>query len=216
MATPLPVVVEALLQVDAAREPAAWAAFAEEYSPLVLHVARTLGGNRDAVMDRYAYVLERLRADGARRLRGYASDGRGKFTTWLVVVVRRLCLDQQRQRYGRAQGAGCGEERARRRALADLAGVPLDGAEEIAAEGVTPDASVMESETRGALAAALERLDPGDRLLLHLRFDDELSVPEIARLTGEASAFALYRRIERVLARLRQELQRMGIEARSA
>jgi DNA-directed RNA polymerase specialized sigma24 family protein len=44
-------------------------------------------------MDGYAYVLEALRSDDYRRLRAYAADGRSKFSTWLVVVARRLCLD---------------------------------------------------------------------------------------------------------------------------
>jgi hypothetical protein len=69
--------------------------------PLEEAVASSLGGDQDAVMDRYTDVLEQLRRNDCQRLRGYASDRRSKFTTWLVVVARRLCLDQHRQRYGR-------------------------------------------------------------------------------------------------------------------
>src|SRR3954466_14901850 len=45
---------------DAAREDA-WAGFVREYSDQILQVARSLGGDHDLIMDRYAFALERLR-----------------------------------------------------------------------------------------------------------------------------------------------------------
>ncbi len=212
----LPVVVHVLLAAKPDREPEAWAAFAEEYSPLLLHVARSLGGDRDAIMDRYAYLLEQLRADGGRRLRGYRSEGTGSFTTWLVVVGRRLCLDFHRRRYGRDRGAASAGARAERRALVDLVAADIDAAQAVASPAPDADSVMMDAEVRHALSAALGELAPEDRLLLRYRFEDELSVPEIARLTGEASAFVLYRRIDRILRALRRDLLRAGIETRSA
>ena len=88
---------------DADAEPA-WAAFLSKHSGLLLHVARSLGGDDDAAMDRYAFMLDALRRDGCLRLRGYVADGRSQFSTWLIVVARRLCLDEYRHRYGRPQG----------------------------------------------------------------------------------------------------------------
>ena len=44
-------------------------------------------------MDHYAFMLDRLQEDGFHRLRAFAGDGRGQFTTWLVVVARRLCVE---------------------------------------------------------------------------------------------------------------------------
>ena len=67
-----------------------WASFLAQFSALILHTARRLGGERDAVMDRYTFVLDALRADDRRRLRHITTDGSGKFTTWLVAVARRL------------------------------------------------------------------------------------------------------------------------------
>jgi len=83
-----------------ARE-ACWADFVSAYSRLILHVAREMGGEHDAAMDRYAFVLEQLRRDDCRRLRSYVADGRSEFSTWLVVVAQRLCRDHLRHRYGR-------------------------------------------------------------------------------------------------------------------
>jgi hypothetical protein len=76
-------------------------------------------------MDRYAWVLDALRQDRHRRLRAFAAEGRGSFTTWLVAVVRRLCVDEHRHRYGRPAGwrARRGGGRAwSRRELVDLVG----------------------------------------------------------------------------------------------
>jgi len=47
-------------------------------------------------MDRYAFVLDRLRARNFRRLRRFQPRGSARFTTWLVLVSRRLCLDHRR------------------------------------------------------------------------------------------------------------------------
>src|SRR5688572_14416739 len=80
----------------------AWAALVAKYSRLLMTVARDVAPGHDAAMDAYAFVLERLREDDCRRLRGFVADGRSSFTTWLVVVTRRLCVDHYRQRYGRA------------------------------------------------------------------------------------------------------------------
>jgi RNA polymerase sigma factor (sigma-70 family) len=89
-----------------ARADAAWDDFVAIHSRLLLHVVRALTSDRDAAMDAYARVLERLREDDFRRLRAYVPDGRTRFTTWLVAVVRRLCLDWHRERYGRARTEG--------------------------------------------------------------------------------------------------------------
>src|ERR1041385_3155256 len=66
-----------LVAPDPEARDAAWSAFLEEHSRLILHVARSLSRDDDAVMDRYAFVIAALRADDFRRLRAYLADGRG-------------------------------------------------------------------------------------------------------------------------------------------
>ena len=103
-ASSAPAELAALLQArDAESRERAWGKFLDRYSRLILHGARSLGSDYDAVMDRYTLIVEQLRDGDFRRLRSYVADGRGKFTTWLTVVVRRICLDHHRQRYGRAR-----------------------------------------------------------------------------------------------------------------
>lgn len=54
-------------------------------------------------MDRYAFVLEKLREADFRRLRTFRSDAGARFSTWLTITARRLCLDYHRGVYGRVR-----------------------------------------------------------------------------------------------------------------
>ena len=199
---------------DATAQESAWSAFVRNYSRLILHVARTLGGDHDAVMDRYAYVLEQLRKDDCRRLRGYHADGRGKFTTWLTVVLRRMALDQRRERYGRKrtpEPSNPGDADETRRRLADLVGVQLDLERLADPSHDSPERNVRRAELAEKLSASVRELGPDDRLLLTLRFYDGLAAREIAGIMGFPTPFHVYRRVNAVLATLRQMLERQGV-----
>jgi len=210
----MPDALQSLL--SAPDEPAcarAWEDFLKEHSGVLLHAARAQGGDHDAVMDRYAFVLDALRRDDFRRLRGYVADGHGKFTTWLIVVARRLCVDEHRNRYGRLQGesAASRDQQEERRNLADLLGNELDLQALETSPAGSPDEILQRSQLRAALETALAALDPPDRLLLRMRFEDDLSVPEIARVLGRGSPFRLYRRLEKLLGTLRSALHGVGV-----
>ena len=195
---------------DVEREKA-WAHFLARSSDVLLHVARRMGGDDDAVMNRYAFILDALSRDDYRRLRAYA--GTSSFETWLAVVARRLCLDEYRHRYGRAQSESDAPtaRRATRRNLSDLVSSELGLDELLANADATPDVALEQREWRSALEAALARLGTQDRVILRLRFEDGVSVPEIARLLRIGSPFALYRRLNRILAELRRTLEAAGI-----
>jgi len=195
----LPPEIARLLEAadEAAREQA-WDDFVSAFSRLLLHTARSVAHDHDAAMDAYVKVLEELRADGFRRLRGYEAVTHAKFTTWLVVVVRRLCLDHRRQRYGRTQSANPDASAARRR-LAELVGEDVDAAQ--IADTADGPASVLEKKERShLLESCRDELDPRDQLLLKLRFEDEQPVRAIAELMGYRTVFHAYRRLEAVLA----------------
>jgi DNA-directed RNA polymerase specialized sigma subunit len=65
-----------------------------------------------------------------------------------------------------------------------------------------PEVIACTAEWRDALAAAVESLEPRDRLLLTLRFDKELPAHEIAEVMGFPTQFHVYRRLRAVLAML--------------
>jgi RNA polymerase sigma factor (sigma-70 family) len=211
---PLPDELDRLLNDTGERRGSAdpWAAFLLRYSPLLLKTARSLGGSHDAVMDRYTYVLDGLRADDFHRLRVFRDDGRATFVTWLVVTTRRLCLDHHRQRYGRPRtdaSTQVAERRGLRRSLADLVGLDVHAVDLPDGEPL-PDEQLERKTERATLDSALADLAYPDRLLLALRFEDDLSAREIAQLTGMASPFQVYRRLDRVLATLRASLGRIA------
>jgi RNA polymerase sigma factor (sigma-70 family) len=206
----IPPVLERLLQAShESSSERAWSDFLQEYSRLILHAARSFGGSYDEAMDRYAYVLERLHQDDFRRLRLYVADGRGKFTTWLVVVVRRCCLDETRSRYGRLRGDPSAAQLQRRR-LADQVAADLDP-DLLPGSDSSPEDLARSDQLNENLAAAIERLDPDDRLLLRLRFHDEVPVAEIARIGSFPTVFHVYRRLNGIFEELRQTLHEAGV-----
>ncbi len=209
-------VARLLAAADPTARDDAWAAFARAYTDLLLRVARSLGGGQDAAMDRYAYVLEQLRQDDCSRIRSYVRPGAGDFGLWLVVVVRRLCLDHYRHQYGRARAAAGGEDqpsdlRKTRRRLVDLVADQVDVGTVAAPATSTPDQVLARAERSRAIAAALDQLPPRDRLLLRLRFVEELPVRQIAGLMAFPTVFHGYRRLDEVLRSLRATLERAGV-----
>jgi len=196
----------------------AWTDFLAGYSDVLLRVSRVMGGDEDAVMDRYAFILDALRRDEYRRLKAYVDDGKSSFETWLAVVARRLCLDEYRGRYGRAQSDSETTmiRRATRRNLSDLIGNELGLDDLLANSDEIPDAALERKEWCAILDAALADLDTEDRVILRLRFEDDVSVPEIARLLSLGSPFALYRRLKRIVATLRRALEAAGMSESEA
>ncbi|MDP9359914.1 MAG: sigma-70 family RNA polymerase sigma factor [Acidobacteriota bacterium] len=170
--------------------------------------------DHDAAMDAYAHALEALREDRCRRLRAYVPEPNIKFSSWLVVVTRRLVLDYFRQRYGRSRSedADRQHEQKTRRRLEDLVADEIDPDQLVGESRTEADAGIRRQQLKAALTRALEALDPADRLLLALRFEDERSVREIARTLALPSVFHVYRRLGTVLSTLRRTLQSLGVD----
>jgi RNA polymerase sigma factor (sigma-70 family) len=194
---------------------AAWAEFLGQHSKLILHAARRGASGHDDVMDRYTYVLDRLRENDFHRLRSFSLDGAGKFTTWLVVVVRRLCFDHHRRTFGRPQGDSdktVDPEFIARRNLARLLADDLDPDQVIeeASEGL--DGELIRRERAEQLAVVLAELETRDQLLLTLRYVDGHSPEKVARMLGYSSRFAVHRRLKSLVASLRQRLEARGFE----
>lgn len=214
MADTLPPSLASLLAATGAKRDEAWNAFLEVYSERILKVARSLPGDDDAVMDRYLFVLEDLMGEDFRRLRVYAPHPGARFSTWLSIVVRRLCLDHHRKKYGRVPGPGRNpaDDPAKRRRLVDLVGSEFALSHLTTPRSDDPDLRLERVETRDALATALASRSPRDRLLLALRFEEELTAKEIAGFMRFPTVFHVYRRLNKVLAQLRRELEQRGVE----
>lgn len=191
----------------------AWSRFVARFSTLLLHTARKVAHEHDRAMDAYTDLLEQLRADDCRRLRQYVASTGAQFTTWLVVVARRCCVDFLRQQYGRAPAAPHrSADHAMRRRLVDLVAVDVDEVPHLTEPGAAPDAQLLERDLQGALKDILGQLTPAQRLLLSLRFEDDLPVREIAELLHYPTRFHVHRALNAVLAELRQRLLSRGID----
>jgi len=143
--------------------------------------------------DVYAYVASLVRDAGAAeevtaaaferayRKRSRFDPSRGEARAWLFGIARNAALDELRRRGRRAE----------------LAAEPAD------LDGARPDESAAEAERRLAVAAALARLEPGERELIALKFFAGLGNREIADVVGVSESNA-GTRLHRAMAKLRE------------
>jgi RNA polymerase sigma factor (sigma-70 family) len=203
---------------DTLEREVAWDELIARHTRLLLSVAASFGGGHDAKMERYAYVLEKLREHDFRRLRVFKAQGRARFSTWLTVTARNLCLDHTRAQYGRSRDVADEAKsvalRHVRRRLADSLGESLNLDLIADSSTASADSGMMCAERDAQLAALLRDLPAQDRLLLSLRFEDDLSASEIKNVLHLPTPFHVYRRLNAVLARLRELLERRGIDSR--
>lgn len=146
------------LEACTAGDPGAWSAFVDRLSGVIVAaVRRTLhgrGARRDVdVDDAVQEVFVRLVRNEFRLLRSYDPD-RAALSTWLTIVARSVTIDHLRRRR--------------------LATVPL--------ADVDPAAPPPAGDDRIGPAPPLHLLSARQRLVLHLLFDEGMSVPEAARL----------------------------------
>lgn len=80
---------------------ASWRRFLDDFSPLIVHVARRYETDEDEVMNCYVYVCEKLKDRRFARLLKFDLKGPASFHTWLRAVTANLCIDWRRHRYGR-------------------------------------------------------------------------------------------------------------------
>ena len=79
----------------------AWDGFLKEYAALILQVVYLFERDQDRIDDCFVFVCEQLKRDDLKRIRRFDTDGSASFSTWLRAVVRNLCLDWRRKRFGR-------------------------------------------------------------------------------------------------------------------
>jgi RNA polymerase sigma factor (sigma-70 family) len=207
---------EFLNATDPASREQAWEAFSRDYTRLILHTCHKAASGYDDAMDRYAFVLERLRVDEYRRLRTYDPARKASFTTWLVAVASRLCTDFHREKYGRARGlenvdgAVVDRQEVRSR-LVDLVTEELNLERIPDGQGRSPDSEMLATEQSEVLHSALCDLDDRDQLLLAMRFEDGLTARDIANAMDFTSQFHVYRRLNVLLTGLRKSMEGKGL-----
>lgn len=134
-------------------------------------------------------------------VRGGQFNGKARFETWLYAIARNLTIDQRRKRTMHSldeliEGTDDGD-----RAMSF----------EMAATGPTPFDHVSKLEDREKIAAALLGLDTLHREVLVLRFYEELSLDEIAKVTKTPLSTVksrLYRGLETIKPKLGDAVRR--------
>ncbi len=167
------------------REQAAEREFVTCFRGLILGLARgRFGLDVEAAEEILQMTITRLWEDDHRALRAWR--GQGKFSTYLSVIVCRLCLHQR--------------EQAQRQADRTADSCPEPVAEALGSHRLTA------REHHRAIGQSLAKLRPRDRLLLALRYFDEHSPGEISTLLGNSPG-AIRKAVHDALKRLRQELR---------
>lgn len=201
---------------DSSSQQAAWEDLIARHTRLLLAVSRSFNGGHDEAMERYTYILDKLREDDFRRLRTFDETSGARFSTWLTVAARHLCLDHLRALYGRQRESAQPNKsyplRSIRRALADSIRPDVDVERIVDEQSPSLIVQTVVGERDEALRVALVQLESRERLLLALRYEDDLSAARIARIVGLPTPFHVYRQLNAVLDKLRRVLESRGIE----
>ena len=169
--------------VRAAREGDAlsFRALYELHGPSALRLARRIVGNQSIAEE----VCQDAFCQAWTRLRTF--EGRSRFRTWLLTIVRNGALDLLRR------------ERVRRR-------VPLTDPQDLAATGSAPEAPLATTELREALDHALQELPEETRTAFVLAVLEGAPYQEIATTLG-TSADGVKCRVYRAREFLRRRLK---------
>src|SRR5579862_511910 len=127
--------------------------------------------------------------------RGGQYNGRQRFDPWLFAIARNLAIDSLRKKQKAAQTAPSPEDR--------------DEILLVSSSGPSPFEAAARSEDANRLAGHLQTLLPLYREALLLRFQEDMSLAEIAQVLG-APVTTVTSRIYRGLAALRSALEEGG------
>ena len=130
-------------------------------------------------------------------VRGSQFNGQARFDTWLFTIARNLVIDLKRKRTMSSLDelfeGGSDDDRPMSFEVADGAPTPVD--------------RLANLEDRQRIAAALLQLDALHREVMVLRFREELSLEEIAKVT-RAPLSTVKSRLYRGLAAIKPKLER--------
>jgi len=127
-------------------------------------------------------------------VRGGQFNGKARFDTWLFTVARNLVIDLRRKRTMSSLDE-----------MFEASGEDERASIEIAAEGPSPFDQCVSSEDRDRLTGALLEMEPLYREVLVLRFHEDLSLEEIAKVT-RAPLSTIKSRLYRGLASMKPKL----------
>jgi RNA polymerase sigma-70 factor (ECF subfamily) len=169
------------------------------YQHRLLRYLLYLTSNREMAEDLFQEVWMRVLVRGAQ------FNGQARFDTWLFTIARNLVIDQRRKRtmssLDELFDVGGDDDRPMSFEIADGEPTPFD--------------SLSNLEDRERIAAGLMQLDTLHREVLVLRFHEELSLEEIAKVT-RAPLSTVKSRLYRGLAAIKPKLERAALRRQEA
>src|ERR1700735_954396 len=166
------------------------------YQHRLLRYLLYLTGNRELAEDLFQETWMRV------LMRGAQFNGNSRFDTWLFTIARNLVIDLRRRRSMASLEELCEASDEER---------PF----EVASQDKTPFDHLATMESGQLVAEALLTLDPLHREVLVLRFHEELSLAEIARMM-RAPLSTLKSRLYRGLAALKPRVKHAGETGKAA
>jgi RNA polymerase sigma-70 factor (ECF subfamily) len=160
----------------------------ELYQHRLLRYLLFLTGKREVAEDLFQETWIRV------LLRGAQYNGKARFDTWLFTIARNLVIDLSRKRTMAS--------------LDEMSEGDDDRPFEIAMDGPSPLEQFRSREDSAEVAEVLLKLDPNYREVLVLRFHEEMSLDEIAKMT-KAPLSTVKSRLYRGLAALKPEMERL-------
>jgi RNA polymerase sigma-70 factor, ECF subfamily len=186
-------VLDDLISRARQREPAAFDALVEIYSPRLYGYFYRLTGLREDAEDLLQEVFVRL----VRMIGRYQHDGR--FDAWIFRIATNLVRDRVRRHKRGGSPIQSGAEPGDAGPLDELADDSAD----------RPEDALDRSEEIDRLQRALARLPAGEREVILLRHFSQLSFKQVAEVMGTPLGTALAR-AHRGLARLRELMEQDG------
>jgi len=169
------------------------------YQHRLLRYLLFLTGNREQAEDLFQEVWMRV------LVRGGQFNGKSRFETWLFTIARNLVIDLRRKRTMSSLDelfeAGGDDDRPLAFEVVDHEPGPFDRMSNV--------------EDRERIAAALLQLDTLYREVLVLRFHEDLSLEEIAKIT-RAPLSTVKSRLYRGMASIKPRLERTQTHRREA
>jgi RNA polymerase sigma-70 factor (ECF subfamily) len=173
---------------------AAWEHFIRELRPQLYAAARIVAGDdgRELADSLYGELFGLSEREGRRRSLLVHYHGRSRLLTWLRSVLVQRRIDRLRATR-RLESLPDGEHGAELTASAS----PPD-----------PERDRLIGVAQAAIDAAIDRLDPRDRLRLRLYYGQDMTLAAVGRVLGEHEA-TVSRKLERARKTLRQQVERV-------
>jgi RNA polymerase sigma factor (sigma-70 family) len=196
----------ALARACSAGNSAAWDFFMAQFRPELYRAARAIVGNaggesaaRDLADSLCADLYGLREREGQRQSLFDYFHGRSKLGTWLRAILARRYVDEiRRARKIEPLEDDAGEPHTEIAVMASASGANVEP---------DPERASYMAILQATLAAALNALDPRERLRLAYYYVDDRTLAEIGRLLGEHEAT-----VSRKLERTRRDIRR-GVEA---